>query len=226
MEHTTRPIVVGSSALAVKYSEGVLMCTDTLASYGSLAKFKRVPRMAAIGENTLVGASGEYSDFQEIVRILRQKEEEDFTMHDGVRMTPGHYASYLSSVLYNKRNKLNPLYNSVLMGGVQKGETYLAYLDFYGTHVLGDYVTTGMGSHLAKPILAREWRADLSEQEAKALLEKCMRVLWYRDARASDRIQFAKVTQLGITFEDPYTMQSEWGLDSYRIYSLNPLFPY
>lgn len=35
----------------------------------------------------------------------------------------------------------------------------------------------------------------MSEGEARALLEDCLRVLWYRDTRAFNRIQLAKVRQ-------------------------------
>ena len=43
-------------------------------------------------------------------------------------------------------------------------------------------------------LYARSWRPDLSEGEARAILEDCMRVLWYRDTRALNRITLAKVS--------------------------------
>ena len=61
--HTVAPILVGGSVIALKYNEGVLMCTDTLASFGAMARYKDVRRMAHLGKNTLIGTSGEYSDF-------------------------------------------------------------------------------------------------------------------------------------------------------------------
>jgi 20S proteasome subunit beta 7 len=223
---TVKPILTGTSVIAVKYADGVLMCADTLASYGSLALFKQIPRMASIGSSTLVGASGEYSDFQEIVRLLRQKETEDFVEHDGVRLNASHYASYISSVMYGKRNKGNPLYNTLLVAGFVKNEPYLAYVDLYGTHVLGDYHFTGYAHYMGKPIVIDGWRPNMTEGEAKELVEKAMRMLWYRDARASDRIQFAKVTRQGVELDDPYRLNSDWDQASYKEYSLNPLYPY
>lgn len=41
-----------------------------LASYGSLARFKDTQRLHAVGDNTLIGASGDMSDFQELQHIL------------------------------------------------------------------------------------------------------------------------------------------------------------
>jgi 20S proteasome subunit beta 7 len=48
----------------VQYDGGVMIATDTLASYGSLARFKDVQRLKAVGEHTVIGAGGEMSDFQ------------------------------------------------------------------------------------------------------------------------------------------------------------------
>jgi hypothetical protein len=39
------PYVTGTSVLALKYKDGVLMACDTLASYGSTKRYKSVERM-------------------------------------------------------------------------------------------------------------------------------------------------------------------------------------
>lgn len=41
-----------------------MLAADTLASYGSLARFKDVQRLNTVGEFTILGAGGEFSDFQ------------------------------------------------------------------------------------------------------------------------------------------------------------------
>lgn len=40
VSHTTRPIVTGSSVIALTFNGGVIMASDTLCSYGSMADFK------------------------------------------------------------------------------------------------------------------------------------------------------------------------------------------
>lgn len=49
-----------------------MMAADCLASYGSLARFRNQQRMAALGETTLLGSSGDISDFQFTVNMLHQ----------------------------------------------------------------------------------------------------------------------------------------------------------
>lgn len=226
LTHTTTPKITGTSVVAVKYAEGVIMCTDTLASFGSLARFSDVPRMAAIGPSILLGASGEYSDFQEVLRLLREKEATEHIDPELSRLNTGHFASYLAGLLYKQRNLGDPYFNSFLMAGYVGSDRYLAYLDMYGTHLLGDYLATGFAQHLGKPILASEWREGMSELQAKELLQKVMKVLWHRDARASDRVQFAKLTPGAVTFEESFVLEDQFDHESYMSYVLNPLFPY
>lgn len=58
-----------------------------------------------------------------------------------------------------------------------------------GVHYADDHVATGFGNHLAKPILRDEWNENLSFEEGVKLLEKCMRVLLYRDRSAVNKLQ-------------------------------------
>ena len=61
------------------------------------------------------------------------------------------------------------------------------------------------------PIMREKYREDLTEGEARAMLEDCMRVLFYRDCRALNRIQIAKVTKDdGVLISDPYEIETDW----------------
>ena len=64
----------------------------------------------------------------------------------------------------------------------------LGIVDLIGTTYSEDFLATGFGGHLAIPLIRDRWRADLTEEEARQLLEDCMRVLFYRDCRASNKV--------------------------------------
>ena len=70
-----------------------------------------------MNRSTIIGAGGEYSDFQEIKKFLRDLVVEDFEEDDGVTFTPQQVFSYLSRVLYNRRSKFDPLWNQILCAG-------------------------------------------------------------------------------------------------------------
>lgn len=44
---------------------------------------------------------------------------------DGNSLGPKEVHNYLTRVMYNRRNKFNPLWNSLVLGGVKKGQKYL-----------------------------------------------------------------------------------------------------
>lgn len=64
--------MTGTSVIAIKYVDGVMLAADTLGSYGSLTRFTDLERLYKTGENTIVGAGGEYSDFQYIKELLEE----------------------------------------------------------------------------------------------------------------------------------------------------------
>jgi 20S proteasome subunit beta 7 len=209
---TTDPIVTGTSVLAIKYKDGIMLACDTLASYGSLARFRDLNRVKAFGKHTILGASGEYSDFQELSRLLDDMILEDDIQEDGNHLSPKAIHSYLARLLYQKRNKMDPYYNKLVIGGFYKGESFLGYVDFHGTNFTDKYLATGFGAHMAMPILRNEHRDDMTKEEAKQLLDKCLTVLFYRDARALNRYQVATVTAEGPFVSEPYELKTDWSL--------------
>jgi len=78
-----QPILTGTSVLAVKYADGVMMSSDTLASYGGLARFSNIVRLHPVGDNTLIGCTGDLSDFDQVKRHLHDLIVEDFCADDG-----------------------------------------------------------------------------------------------------------------------------------------------
>lgn len=49
------PVVTGSSVIGVKYQDGIMLCADMQASYGSSRKFKNFSHIARINDKTALG---------------------------------------------------------------------------------------------------------------------------------------------------------------------------
>jgi 20S proteasome subunit beta 7 len=228
-QHTTRPIVTGTSVLGIVYDGGVLLAADTLLSYGSMAKAQNAERLAVIPDtSTVIGGSGEYSDFQTVVDLLTSKalEETTTSLMDSLyadnskAMTAASTWNYLRMIMYSRRTKMNPLWNELVVAGTDlDGQPFLGMVDKIGTAVQDKFVATGFGSYLAMPLLREKWRPDLTEGEARALLEDCMKVLFYRDCQASCRIQLAKcVAGAGAAppiVSEPYQLETSWDAPSF-----------
>ncbi|KAI8887022.1 proteasome endopeptidase complex, beta subunit [Backusella circina FSU 941] len=213
MTRTQAPQVTGTSILAFKYRDGVMMAADMLGSYGSLARFRDIERLYPVGQHTVVGASGDISDYQYIQHLLDSVMIKEHCADDGHVLGTPHIYEYLWRVLYNRRSKFNPLWNSLVVGGINKGEKFLGYVDLRGTTYQSTTIATGFGAHLAQPILRRrvEGREDeITEEEAIDIINECLRVLFYRDARSLNKFQRAKITEAGLEVTEPYSLETEW----------------
>ncbi|KAF9523037.1 proteasome endopeptidase complex beta subunit [Crepidotus variabilis] len=230
VQRTQQPIVTGTSVLAFKFKDGIMMAADTLASYGSLARFKDVQRLHAVGNHTVVGAGGDMSDFQYIQNLLEQLIVDEISAQDHHTLSPAEIHEYLSQVMYARRSKIDPLWNSLLVGGFKDGEKYqpsnprrplpltvylrfLAYVDLLGTTYSASTLATGYGAHIAQPLLRKavESREEiLTEEQALKIMEACMKVLFYRDARSLNKYQVATITKDGVKISDSKTLDTSW----------------
>ena len=48
---------------------------------------------------------------------------------DGNTLGPKEVHNYLTRVMYNRRNKFNPLWNSLVLGGVKNGQKYVGMVN-------------------------------------------------------------------------------------------------
>ena len=69
---------------------------------------------------------------------------------------------------------------------------FLAYVDLLGVTYSSSTLATGFGAYLAQPLLRKavEGNEDtLTEQDAEKIIEDCMKVLFYRDARSLNKVR-------------------------------------
>ncbi|KAH0835660.1 proteasome endopeptidase complex beta subunit [Lanmaoa asiatica] len=213
VQRTQQPVVTGTSVLAIKFKDGIMMAADNLASYGSLARFKDVQRLQAVGGYTVIGASGDMSDFQYIQRLLDNIAVEEIAAQDGHELGPVEIHEYLSQVMYARRSKFNPLWNSLIIGGFKDGKRFLSFVDLLGTTYTASTIATGYGAYIAQPLLRKAvegYEEVLTEEQARKIMEDSMRVLFYRDARSLNKYQLAIITAAGVRISDSLHLETSW----------------
>ncbi|SPO00972.1 probable PRE4 - 20S proteasome subunit (beta7) [Cephalotrichum gorgonifer] len=217
-QHTQSPIVTGTSVIAVKFKDGVVIAADNLASYGSLARFTNVKRLLPFSTTSVVGFGGDVSDMQYLTRHLSDLQIQESYSSPGVpRLSAQNLHCYLSKLLYARRNKFDPLWNQVLVAGFDDDDApFLASADLRGTTFTAPSLATGFGSMLAQPILRKHVpdeasTKELTKEDAIKAIKECLKVLYYRDARSLDVYSIAVVTKDGIDLkEDEKIEQQSW----------------
>ncbi|KAM4690897.1 proteasome subunit beta type-4 [Rhinophrynus dorsalis] len=214
VRHTVNPMVTGTSVLGVKFVGGVIIAADMLGSYGSLARFRNISRIMKVNPCTILGASGDYADYQHLKKAIDQMIIDEELLGDGHTYSPKAIHSWLTRVMYNRRCKMNPLWNTVVLGGVYNGESFLGYVDKLGVAYEAQTIATGFGAYLAQPLMRDviENKPSLTKDEARQLIERCMKVLYYRDARSYNRFEIAIVTESGVEIEGPLSSETNWDI--------------
>jgi len=214
-QRTQYPTTTGTSVLGVKFDGGIMIAADKLGSYGSLARFRGVSRVMQVNDVTVMAAGGDYADYQFLHDIIEQRVIDEECLDDGFSYTPKALHSWLTRVMYNRRSRFNPLWNSVIIGGMEKdGSTYLGTVNMIGIAFKDDVIATGFGAHLALPMMrdALEKKPNLNEAEAKDLIARCMTVLFYRDARSFDQYELAVITPGGTEIVSSVSVKSNWDI--------------
>ncbi|KAL9121665.1 MAG: hypothetical protein Q9187_001779 [Circinaria calcarea] len=202
-QHTQSPIVTGTSVIAVKFKDGVVIAADNLASYGSLARFTDVKRLRPFNETAIVGVSGDVSDMQYLDRLLQTLSTRENYSSAGHGLHARNLHTYLAKVMYKRRSDINPLWNQILVAGLDGDDKpFLSSVDLLGTTFSAPTLATGFGAHLAQPLLRKlvddESKVEgVSREQAVEAVKQCMKVLFYRDARSLDQYSIAVVTKEG-----------------------------
>ncbi|PBP22659.1 proteasome component PRE4 [Diplocarpon rosae] len=214
-QHTQSPVVTGTSVVALKYKDGVVIAADNLASYGSLARFTDVKRLRKFADMTVVGFGGDVSDMQYLDRLLSSLDIDEAYGTSGHTLNAQNLHKYLTKVFYKRRSDFNPLWNQVLVAGLDgESKPFLASTDLLGTSFSSPSLATGYGAHLAQPLLRKiapdeEAASKLSQEQALEAVKESMKVLFYRDARSLDKYSIAVVTKNGIELKEDEKLEKQ-----------------
>ena len=138
---------------------------------------------------------------QYLDRLLKSLDTQEAYSSAGHSLNAQNLHTYLAKVFYKRRSDFNPLWNQVLVAGLDaESRPFLASADLLGTTFSAPSLATGFGAHLAQPLLRKvapdeEAAAQLTKEQALEAVKESMKVLFYRDARSLDKYSIAVVTK-------------------------------
>ncbi|XP_043261433.1 proteasome subunit beta type-4 [Colletes gigas] len=213
-QRSQAPITTGTSVIGIQFKDGILIAADVLGSYGSLARFRNLERVMKVNKNIILGAGGDYADYQFLKSKIEKKILEETCLDDGLSLKPKALYCWLTRLMYNKRTEYDPLWNNFIIGGIEGDKLFLGTVDKLGTAYSDPVIATGYGAYMATPILrkAYEENKEMTKEQAIELIYKVMQVLFYRDARSFPKYQLGIITKEGGTeIQGPLTLDSYWG---------------
>lgn len=160
-------------------------------------------RLRPFNRTTVLGIGGDVSDMQYLDRLLNSLDITENYGSSGHILHAKNIHTYLSKVMYKRRSDVNPLWNQVIVAGLDGNDKpFLSSVDLLGTTFSAPTLATGYGAQLAQPLLRKliedEAVVDsISQDRAVEAVKECMKVLFYRDARSLDTYSIAIITKAG-----------------------------
>jgi len=216
----------GTSVLGLCFKDGVVIAADDLASYGSLARFRNVPRLMRVNENVVMGCTGDYADFQHLAKTIEGKQIDEDQWDDGNTLTPKALYTWVTRIQYNRRSKFDPLWCNWLIAGVEKDangviKPFLGHVDKLGTSFSDNIICTGYGSMIATPMLREAVEKaggidKIDEEMARRLIGQAMTLMFLRDARAWPKYHVGVVTDNKSAIEGPLEVKPDWSIAHFK----------
>ncbi|CAI4220688.1 unnamed protein product [Auanema sp. JU1783] len=222
MQHTINPTCTGTSVFAIRYDSGVVLATDSVVSYGKTARYKGISRQFKVNEKCVIAFGGDHADFQWLQNVIERKNLEWAGI--GQDLTPKALHGFLTSLIYAKRCKMNPVWNTLIVAGIEEEEKnntetatpFIGVITQRGVAYPVKSVATGIGAMLLNQAVEDEYRKKgekLTKAEAESVLRKSIELAIYHDCTADNEFEIISVdAKDGVSFGKKEVVIGDWSI--------------
>ena len=179
-----------TTTAGLKIQDYVILGADKRATAGIYIAHKRVEKIQKITDWAAITISGLVADAQYLVDQARAIARY-YSLSTGIKPSIKAIASYIANIL-STYSKTIPYIVQLLIGGYDT-QPRLYYVDLFGTVSEENYMVTGSGSPIAIGILEKNYRKDLSVEEAKALVFDAIKAATERDAWSGEGVDIVVI---------------------------------
>lgn len=180
----------GTTTLALKCKDGVVMATDQRATMGNLIANSNVQKVYPISDYIGMTISGLVGDSQIMIRFMKS-EISLYEMERGARMKVSTAATLLGTVIRNG------FYLAPLIAGVDDTGGHVFSVDMAGGVLEDEYSSSGSGSIVAYGVLETLYRPDLDKSRAIDVAISGINAARKRDNYSGDGILVLYIGQDG-----------------------------
>ncbi|KAJ1946374.1 Proteasome subunit beta type-5 [Linderina macrospora] len=194
-------IAHGTTTLAFKFKEGVMIATDSRATAGNVIASQSVKKVIEINPYLLGTMAGGAADCSFWERVLGM-ECRLYELRNKKRISVAAASKLLANLVY--RYKGMGLSMGTMVAGWDEKGPGLYYVDSEGQRVANDLFSVGSGSTFAYGVLDSQYRYDMSVDEAKDLARRAIYHATHRDAYSGGVVRMYWVNENGWT---PYPLE-------------------
>ena len=192
-------ILHGTTTVAIKVKDGVVLCADMRASAGYFIANNNTMKIQKIEQHAGLTLAGGVADAQNIVDVLRYHANVHRIQNQ--EPIPIKSLARLTSLMFHQ-NRGYPFIADILVGGYDNQGPQLFNIDMFGSVEEKNYVTTGSGSPVAYGLLEEEYKDNLTLDEAKSIALRAVKAAITRNIGTGDGINVALIDKNGFQLFD------------------------
>ena len=192
-------ILHGTTTVAIKVKDGVVLCADMRASAGYFIANNNTMKIQKIEQHVGLTLAGGVADAQNIVDVLRYHANVHRIQNQ--EPIPIKSLARLTSLMFHQ-NRGYPFIADILVGGYDNEGPQLFNIDMFGSVEEKNYVTTGSGSPVAYGLLEEEYKDNLTLDEAKSIALRAVKAAITRNIGTGDGINVALIDKNGFQLLD------------------------
>jgi len=160
--------------IGVKFKDFVLMATDMSHIQSIMVQKSDDDKMYKMSSNLVMAVSGEPGDTTQFAEYIA-KNIQLYKMRNGYELTPSAAVHFTRQTLATHLRSREPYMVNLLMGGFDTttNTSELHYMDYLAASVPVNYYAFGYGGMFTLSIFDKDYREDMTQEEAYELLKKC-----------------------------------------------------
>ncbi len=183
----------GTTTVALKCKDGVILATDKRATMGTLISNKEAEKIYQIDDRIAATIAGGVGDAQNIMRLIRA-EARLYKMNRGEPMTIKGVATLISNILNGSR--YYPYLVMSIIAGIDSSPRVFS-VDPVGGLMEESYISTGSGSPIAYGVLEESFKENKAVRENLPIAVRAVKVAQERDSASGNGITLATITNEG-----------------------------
>lgn len=184
----------GATTLGVIAKDAVILASEKRVAYGYLVLSKSAKKVFKLSDWTGAACAGLVADMQILTRQVSAYATL-LTLDSSRRSSVASVGKIMANILFERR--LFPLLTQTIIGGMDAKGPAMYVLDPLGSLLPDKYASVGSGSEIAMGILESGYKDNLTVQEAKDLVLRCIKAGVARDVQSGDGADFLVLSANG-----------------------------
>jgi len=184
----------GTTTLAFRFSNGIVVATDSRASVGNWIGSQTVKKVLEINRyllGTMAGGAADCQYWETWLGIQCRLHE----LRNGSRISVAAASKMLANLIYSYKGM--GLSMGTMIAGFDRHDSSIYYVDSDGTRLKGDMFCVGSGATFAYGVLDSAYAWEMAEEQAVALARRSILAATHRDAYSGGSVNMYLVKAEG-----------------------------